>query len=308
MTHVTEVLVELTDAVHLIKRRPSANALATSLIDSLCAKIALIQQWSPGAANMLCTSIDGSGLTAVLADQLNAAVDARMQSHIAVAARPVVAAGAPPRDQHIRHPHHFMSGRDWALLDDPAATPDQRDQIVATRLQKLGVRRASEDGLVKWAVAVLLIAEQKISGSWPSYTATYNRVFIVSWTLIGRRRRITPQHVIEPLAPLFCCHAHWMCAYRSAPHTCVRVCFRITLHVHAYGNVYTFPCVCACGVYMLISVYVPINDVDAHVLHVRNADRANHKRPHRLVVNWLSEGCEVQGSPEDERAATPHVH
>jgi hypothetical protein len=47
---------------------------------------------------------------------------------------------------------------------------------MAYRLARLGIKRASELNLIKWVMVILLDAEYKISGSWPSYQTIYQRV------------------------------------------------------------------------------------------------------------------------------------
>ena len=86
------------------------------------------------------------------------------------------ASGAPPRDQSIRWLHNYCTSRDHSIFDDPESAPSQRDSRMAYRLARLGVKRASELNLIKWAMVMLTDAEYKISGSWPSYHAIYQRV------------------------------------------------------------------------------------------------------------------------------------
>ena len=85
-------------------------------------------------------------------------------------------AGAPNRDQHMRFMYNYLSKKDNSVLDDPRSTPAQRDVTITSRLTRLGVRRPSELGLVKWILTLLVEAEQKLYGRWPTYKETYDRV------------------------------------------------------------------------------------------------------------------------------------
>ena len=85
-------------------------------------------------------------------------------------------AGAPNRDQTMRFMFNFLSRRDNSVMDDYRSTASQRDVCLCNRLGRLGVRRASETGLIKWILTLLIDAEQKLYGKWPTYLETYNRV------------------------------------------------------------------------------------------------------------------------------------
>ena len=74
MAYLTDVIVELSDAVHLIGIRSGNTKLATGMIASICTKIGTIQQWGAGPAHTLCKQIASSELSADMEDQLNAAV------------------------------------------------------------------------------------------------------------------------------------------------------------------------------------------------------------------------------------------
>ncbi len=59
------------------------------------------------------------------------------------------------------------------------------DSVVATRLDKLGIRQSAKDGLIKWAIVVLAGCEFKLTGVWPSHHATYTRVVSLKKLLQG---------------------------------------------------------------------------------------------------------------------------
>ena len=190
MSHLTDILSELTDAGHLIRLRPGNEKLASGVIASICAKIGTIQQWGPGPAHTMYERISNSGLSDDLRTQLNSAVDARLSLHVGsiVPIKPVVSHGAPTRDQCIRHLNSFLSSHDWSVIDDTSSTPPQRDNGLSKRLRRLGVRRASDDGCIRWAIVILVDAEYAQTGSWPSYRSIYNRVTRVSGHPIAQVR------------------------------------------------------------------------------------------------------------------------
>ena len=151
--------------------------MATGLVKSICEKIHAITLWGAGPAHTLCAHIQHVGFATALADQLNAAIDARMARHMSNTPTSVRAAsGAPKREQVMRSPHLYLTADDWSVIDDADTPSDTRDSTVASRLRALGVKRASEDGCVKWAVSLIVWAEHNINGEWPSYRSTYTRV------------------------------------------------------------------------------------------------------------------------------------
>ena len=198
MTHLSDVMVELTDAAQLISIRPSHTVMATGLVHSICDKIHAITVWGAGSAHTLCAHIQHVGFDGALAEQLNAAIDTRMTRHMSNTTTTVRAAsGAPKREQVMRSPNLYLTADDWAVIDDADTPPDTRDSTVANRLRALGVKRASEDGCVKWAVALIVWAEHNNTGEWPSYRSTYNRVGVGQCIHpIGHTRS---QHVALPL-------------------------------------------------------------------------------------------------------------
>ena len=85
-------------------------------------------------------------------------------------------AGAPTRDQYIRHLYNYLTAKDHAILDDPRSSPSQRDSCVVSRLKGLGIVSASELGLIKWVMVMITEAEFRAYGTWSSYPEIYSRV------------------------------------------------------------------------------------------------------------------------------------
>ena len=114
-------------------------------------------------------AIDESSLNDDLKGLLHEACDKRLKICIEAptgACRP--ASGAPIRDQTMRHIANYFTASDYAIFDDPASTQSQREAKATARLEMLGVRRASETGLIKWLVSFLLDCEFRHTRAWPS--------------------------------------------------------------------------------------------------------------------------------------------
>ena len=193
MAYLSDVKSELTDAAGVIKLRADGD-FALGMVQSICAKIKSITQWGPGPAHTLYKHIDELDLPARHAEVLVAAIDARMGQHVSAFSAVTVkaASGAPPRDQCIRFLNNYLTSCDWTTMDDPKSTPSQRDSVLAHRIDKLGIRRASEDGCIKWCLTLLVASEWSAHGEWPSYEATYSRVY---YTADNQSCRVTlPSH------------------------------------------------------------------------------------------------------------------
>ncbi|CAK0877370.1 unnamed protein product [Prorocentrum cordatum] len=113
-------------------------------------------------------------------DALQDACDQRSTSLAAAAAAggpmQVRGAGAPTRDQLLRCPNNYLTNKDWTALENPQGTCEERDEIVVSRLGSVGVRRANEDGLIKWVMCLLIDIEQRLHGHWQPYNDIYKRV------------------------------------------------------------------------------------------------------------------------------------
>ena len=101
----------------------------------------------------------------------------------------------------MRFMFNFLSGRDNSVLDDARSTQSQRDITITSRLGRLGVRRANETGLIKWILTLLVDAEQKLYGKWPTYLETYNRVQIIKGFLQSMPPYEGPMVHVYPESP-----------------------------------------------------------------------------------------------------------
>ena len=175
MSTIDVLLAEVKDAAAFLARRPDSQ-VAPALIQSLCTKLSNLAGYSPGDATKLSACVDSVTLQPQHKQELNAASDARLLS---TASSPTKGnpSGAPCRDQSIRFLYNYLPQSTWDILDNPKSTASERDVALASLLTKLGIRRPSEDGCIKWAIVIILHCENNASGgAWPSYWAIYNRV------------------------------------------------------------------------------------------------------------------------------------
>ena len=103
----------------------------------------------------------GDDLTTVL----NNAAGIRTRRHLegTIVATTRIPTDRPPSDQRTHFLYNYLAARDWEIIDDPNSSDGKRKNRIVHRLKNLGVERASEDGLVKHAVSLILDAEHKIT-------------------------------------------------------------------------------------------------------------------------------------------------
>ncbi len=180
MATLDAIMTEITDAAKFIRRRKSQmpETMTTSLMKSICSKVAAISTFGTGEATKLFYCIEAATLPDHMEKMLTDACDSRMAVHLSseVVVPRGPSSGAPPRDQTIRYVNNYPTASMWDVLEDPKSNPAQRDTTLASLLTSLGIRRASEEGCIKWAMVVLLHVENNATGTWPSYRAIYNRV------------------------------------------------------------------------------------------------------------------------------------
>ena len=179
MATIDKLVAELNDAARLARHRP---CMAESLVTSIAKKIDFMESFSTADATRLVVAIEQTSLDEPQRTMLGKTVDARLAVSLSNDESRLGAAkwnhsGAPSRDQCIRYLQNFPRLSDWNKLEDPKCSASQRDVVLAQLLTDLGVRRASEEGLIKWAMVILLHVENHISGQWPTYWQIYERVF-----------------------------------------------------------------------------------------------------------------------------------
>ena len=177
MSNIDFIINEVKEAAAFLARRPDSQ-VAPALVQSLCSKLMNLPGYSPGDAAKFSTCVDTVGLAQSHKDELNTASDNKL---LAVAGSPSKSnpSGAPCRDQSIRFLYNYLPQSTWDILDNPKSSSSARDVALANLLTKLGIRRPSEDGCIKWAIVLLLHCEQNATGAaWPSYWSIYNRVTV----------------------------------------------------------------------------------------------------------------------------------
>lgn len=176
MSHLTDILREIKD-VKVLKERRGENPVVKGLVVSIATKIGCALNWDTGSAVALETAIAEASLSEELSSVLQDAGDKRTTASSDASKKPNKrSSGAPPRDQTLKACYNYFTLMDYAILDDPKTSEAKRDSIFAERLQRLGIRRASEDGLIKWSMVLLIDIEFKLTGRYPSYWQIYHRV------------------------------------------------------------------------------------------------------------------------------------
>ena len=174
MSSLDQLISEVADAARLVRHRPT---MATSIIKSLAKKIENLSCFSTPDCTRLVIAIEQTSLNEDQRDVLKVASDSKLSVSLSNdQLGPVLRGGAPPRDQCIRYLFNYPRMSDWASLDDPRAPPSSRDVVMAKLCSDLGIRHASEEGLVKWCIVILTHIENSISGVWPTYAQIYDRV------------------------------------------------------------------------------------------------------------------------------------
>ena len=176
MTFITDVIKEIGN-IRVLQRTGGSADIVSGLTDSVAKKISTILTFDAGSAVTLTQAISDSELPDKFKDVLTKSCNDRTMGYIETSTGDSRrASGAPPRDQTIRDLYNYLTAKDWAVFDSAMSSEDRRNHTMVSRLDRLGVRRASDIGLIKWAVTILVDCEFKLSGTWPSYWAVYHRV------------------------------------------------------------------------------------------------------------------------------------
>ena len=169
----------LRDVVEHIAQRPDNTALAENMVRSVAQQVRLVPNWRAAHA----TALDAQLNDAPIDDSLKALVRTASGECPAAAYSQFEerGVGAWPQAvgikfQKLRCINNYLTKDDYAIVDNPKTDSATRDRVCALRLKAIGVKIAADDGLIKWAITHMLITEQKLWQSWPSYQSTYNRV------------------------------------------------------------------------------------------------------------------------------------
>ena len=168
------IVQEIKDAAELIGRRPD-SPIVSALISTISAKIKKLAEFFCKDASALSSCIDAVPLQKALKEELMKACEDRLNTTLAKS-QSKASSGAPARDQTIRYLYNYLPNDVWCVLEDPKSSSSKRDATMCNFLTKLGIRRASEDGLVKWVMVIIIHCEHNATGVWPSYREVYQRV------------------------------------------------------------------------------------------------------------------------------------
>ena len=175
MAYFADIMKEIDDIKGLYALRGD-HPMVDGLIESTAAKIATIVQWDTSNAVAVTKAMLESGLTDKHQKTIEVAIDHRTAAYTSTVTGRYVSHGAPARDQTMRHMYNYLTVRDWEVMTDSRSSGAQREAVITARLMKLGVRRASDEGLIKWAMCIIMEIEFQITNAWPSYLDVYNRV------------------------------------------------------------------------------------------------------------------------------------
>ncbi len=177
MATVNAVATEIKEFASYVRARRPTERIQEGVVNSITKKIAALGKFETADATMLTLAIENTAMTEELRIKLNDACDSRLSVHLAnETITKVNPSGAPPRDQCIRFMNNYPKQSDWTKLNDIRSSSATRDTVLAELMTSLGVRRASEEGLVKWAMVILVHIEQQLTGVWPTYWQIYERV------------------------------------------------------------------------------------------------------------------------------------
>ncbi len=183
MSTVDLVMKELGNASRLLTMRPGAK-LESGLQSSIIAKLKAIPSFGTGDATTFFVQLDTLSLPDAFKGALKQACDARLAVHLTSSGGVMSRSGmigAPARDQIIRFLNNYPRLSDWHVLEDHRSSPAKRDQCIAELLSLLGIRRASEEGCIKWAMVIIMHIENNINGGWQSYQEVYQRVIYIMY-------------------------------------------------------------------------------------------------------------------------------
>ena len=151
----------------------SYNRLQSSLVASLCNKIAGILVLSAGGALELMQSVVEATLPETAKGDIQAALDSKLNASSQSSAPR--AFGGHRRPQQLLFPANYLTAQDWDELMAPDAGLFRLTMIVVQRYKRLGVKSLHEQ-TVKWAVAMLVCLWTDRAGKLPSYSQIFELV------------------------------------------------------------------------------------------------------------------------------------
>ena len=164
MATVEGVIAEIKDMAAIIAKRPDNVGLMNGLVASVCGKIKTIKSFGTGQANQLYEAIEGIHFGK---DQLTKTIDDRLGGGLT--ARGCTFTGY----QQMRFMHNYMTQRDWHEIRAANGDAGTIAGVIVRRLSRLGVKNPSDDGCIKWAVAIVCHQISEATNAWPTYRSSY---------------------------------------------------------------------------------------------------------------------------------------
>ena len=174
MATAEDILRDMRDFGSLIIKRGGDNpGLADQLVASLAVRISNLKHFTAREAMTLSDGLATSTLTDLKKSIVQKAIDHRTTGTLTSPSKLGHCNQGTPKEQSMRHMNNFLTSGDYLVLDDARASLAKKTNVVCHRLSRLGVRQAGHDGLLKWAMVILLHCEFELTHSWPSYRDIY---------------------------------------------------------------------------------------------------------------------------------------
>ena len=169
----------LRDVIAHIEQRPDNKTLAENMMKSVAQQVRLVPTWRAAHATAPNAQLNEAPIDSSLKNMIRVASDECLEAACAQFEERGVGGTEQVvgiKYQKLRCINNYLTKDDCAIVDNPKTDSATRDRVCALRLKAIGVKIAADDGLIKWAITHMLITEQKLWQSWPSYQSTYNRV------------------------------------------------------------------------------------------------------------------------------------
>ena len=173
MATAADIARDISDYGDLLHKRGGNAELTTQLVTSLCSRIASIRMFGASQALALCNALDASNMPVASKPVIQTAIDDRTASTIGATIQ--VKSANTNVFQTMRHMYNFFTAVDHAVFDDPRSSPTSIIGQVTSRLRRLGVKQPSHDGMLKWAMVIIVNAEWEKTQVWPPYRNIHNQ-------------------------------------------------------------------------------------------------------------------------------------
>ena len=170
MASVGEILTELADVEIMVNNPRRSHDLKAGMVDALAAKVRSIPVVNSAAGVQMDVAFDKSTLDEPYLSKLRLALDDRLKLGLKCLA---TKAGLKP--QRLEHITNYLTLSDWERLELPGAQAHQIMQVIAQRLQTLGLRSLHEQ-TVRAAVQLTVWFVRKSSGAFPKYKLIFSWV------------------------------------------------------------------------------------------------------------------------------------